>query len=93
MTVRRTATHLADGRELFYFDEGPGVTRRLDDPRPLPDRFAPVPLPDGGLAPVTGPEMRRDPLTGDWIPMASHRMNRTFLPAADACPLCPARPE
>src|SRR5690606_37615283 len=33
-----------------------------------------------------------DPLTGDWIPMASHRMNRTFLPAADSCPLCPARP-
>src|SRR5659263_562392 len=37
--------------------------------------------------------MRRDPLTGDWIPMASHRMNRTFLPAADSCPLCHARPD
>lgn len=96
--VRRTATTLADGRELIYFDDSEpyasgGATRRLDDPRPLGDRFAPIPQPDGTFAPVTGPEMRRDPLTGDWIPMASHRMNRTFMPSADACPLCPARPE
>jgi UDPglucose--hexose-1-phosphate uridylyltransferase len=87
--ARRTSTRLADGRELIYFDDSEpyvssGATRRLDDPRPLGPRFAP----DG---PAAGPEMRRDPLTGDWIPMASHRMNRTFLPAADACPLCPAR--
>lgn len=90
--VRKTAMKLADGRDLFYFDDSePYVTgqktRRLDDPRPLPDRFEPV---DGH--PVTGPVMRRDPLTGDWIPMASHRMNRTFLPPADANPLGPARP-
>ncbi|GEL94611.1 galactose-1-phosphate uridylyltransferase [Cellulomonas composti] len=91
--VRQTATRLADGRDLIYFDDSEpyvsgAATRRLDDPRPLPDRFAP--LEDGSLP--TGPQMRRDPLTGDWIPMASHRMNRTFLPAADSCPLCPARP-
>ncbi|MGV8979466.1 MAG: galactose-1-phosphate uridylyltransferase [Cellulomonas sp.] len=97
--VRRTATHLADGRELIYFDDSEpyvsgGATRRLDDPRPLGDRFEAATSGDtgGGTAPVQGPEMRRDPLTGDWIPMASHRMNRTFLPAADSCPLCPARP-
>ena len=95
--VRRTATRMADGRELIYFDDSEpyvsgGATRRLDDPRPLPDRFAPVPGPDGVERPMTGPEMRRDPLTGEWVPMASHRMNRTFLPAADSCPLCPARP-
>lgn len=96
--VRRTATRLADGRELVYFDDSEpyvsgAATRRLDDPRPLADRFAPLPGPDGTTTPVTGPEMRRDPLTGEWIPMASHRMHRTHLPAADACPLCPARPE
>ncbi|CAN5239110.1 galactose-1-phosphate uridylyltransferase [soil metagenome] len=98
--VRRTATHLADGRELIYFDDSEpyvsgGATRRLDDPRPLGDRFeaATSDGAGGGAAPVQGPEMRRDPLTGDWIPMASHRMNRTFLPAADSCPLCPARPD
>jgi UDPglucose--hexose-1-phosphate uridylyltransferase len=95
--VRRTATTLADGRELIYFDDSEpyvsgGATRRLDDPRPLPDRFADVPDAEGVARPATGPEMRRDPLTGDWVPMASHRMNRTHLPAVDACPLCPARP-
>ncbi len=97
MTVRRTATRMADGRELVYFDDtepyaSGAATRRLDDPRPLPDRFAPVRGDDGVLRPPAGPEMRRDPLTGEWVPMASHRMNRTFLPAADSCPLCPARP-
>ena len=45
--VRRTATTLADGRDLFYFDDSePYVsgeqTRRLDDPRPLPGRYEPV---------------------------------------------------
>ncbi|WP_149204312.1 galactose-1-phosphate uridylyltransferase [Actinotalea subterranea] len=95
--VRRTATTMADGRELLYFDDSEpyvsgAATRRLDDPRPLGPRFAPVVGPDGVEHPPAGPEMRLDPLTGEWIPMASHRMNRTFLPAADACPLCPARP-
>lgn len=95
--VRRTRATMADGRDLFYFDDSePYVSgaevRRLDDPRPLPDRFAPVVGPDGVARPVTGPELRRDPLTGDWIPMAAHRMNRTFLPPADANPLAPARP-
>ncbi|MFI2755124.1 galactose-1-phosphate uridylyltransferase [Cellulomonas sp. P22] len=96
-TVRRTATTLADGRDLLYFDDSPEYvsgqrTRRLDDPRPLTGRFADVTGPDGAVRPFQGPEMRLDPLTGDWVPMASHRMNRTFLPAADSCPLCPARP-
>ncbi|WP_052366835.1 galactose-1-phosphate uridylyltransferase [Paraoerskovia marina] len=95
---RRTATRLADGRELIYFDDSPEFLsgereHRLDDPRPLADRFSPVPDADGVPQPFTGPQMRRDPLTGDWIPLASHRMNRTFLPAADSCPLCPARPD
>ena len=67
--VRRTRTHLADGRELFYYDDSEpyvsgGATRRLDDPRPLPDRFAPVTAADGTEQPVTGPQMRYDVLTG-----------------------------
>ncbi|RRD43582.1 galactose-1-phosphate uridylyltransferase [Buchananella hordeovulneris] len=91
-SVRRTATKLADGREFFYFDDSPEYvsgekTRRLDDPRPLPDRFV-----DAHGQPVQAPQMRRDPLTGEWVPMATHRMNRTFLPPADANPLAPARP-
>ncbi|WP_240465753.1 galactose-1-phosphate uridylyltransferase [Cellulomonas iranensis] len=95
--VRRTSTRLADGRELLYFDDSEpylsgAATRRLVDPRPLPDRFAPVVDADGVAHPVTGPELRLDPLTGEWIPMAAHRMNRTFLPPADANPLAPAKP-
>ncbi|GIG39147.1 galactose-1-phosphate uridylyltransferase [Cellulomonas phragmiteti] len=95
--VRRTPTRLADGRELIYYDDSEpfvsgGATRRLDDPRPLPDRFAPVVDAHGVPHPVRGPELRLDPLTGEWIPMAAHRMNRTFLPPADANPLAPATP-
>jgi UDPglucose--hexose-1-phosphate uridylyltransferase len=33
-------------------------------------------------------ERRRDPLTGEWRTFASHRQDRTFLPADDNCPLC-----
>jgi UDPglucose--hexose-1-phosphate uridylyltransferase len=96
-TVRKTVTHLADGRELIYFDDSEpylsgGATRRLDDPRPLPDRFADVVGEDGVARPVTAPQMRYDVLTGEWVPMATHRMNRTFLPPADANPFAPARP-
>jgi UDPglucose--hexose-1-phosphate uridylyltransferase len=58
------------------------------------DRNAPFTDPSTGqVRPPAGPEMRLDVLTGEWIPMASHRMNRTFLPAADSCPLCPAQPD
>ncbi|PFG40550.1 UDPglucose--hexose-1-phosphate uridylyltransferase [Georgenia soli] len=95
--VRRTSTRLADGRELIYFDDSEpyvsgAATRRLDDPRPLPDRFADVVDEDGTARPVTAPEMRYDVLTGEWVPMAAHRMNRTFLPSAETNPLAPARP-
>ncbi len=91
MAVRRTHTHMADGRDLFYFDDSEpyvsgAATRRLDDPRPLTPRFGP----DSPLA--RGPQMRRDPLTGEWVPMATHRMDRTHLPPADANPLAPAKP-
>ncbi len=34
-------------------------------------------------------ERRRDPLTGEWTTFATHRQDRTFLPAAELCPLCP----
>lgn len=79
--VRRTRDVLADGRELFYFDDtepyvSGSLSRAVPDTRPL------------GPAGVAG-ERRRDPLTGDWVVLAAHRMDRTFLPPADECPLCP----
>ena len=61
--VRRTQTTLADGRDFFYFDDSPEYvsgekTRRLDDPRPLTDRYAPVVDENGVEHPITGPTMR-----------------------------------
>jgi UDPglucose--hexose-1-phosphate uridylyltransferase len=82
VAVRRTRTTLADGRELLYFD----------DSEPFVSGTATRELVDGrDLAPVThASQMRRDPLTGEWVAMAAHRMTRTHLPPADLCPLCPA---
>ncbi|WP_380167310.1 galactose-1-phosphate uridylyltransferase [Jannaschia sp. R86511] len=78
--VHRSRITLADGRDLLYYDDTEpwlsGRTRPGADTRDLP--------PAGG-----GSRMRRDPLTGEWVPMASHRMNRTHLPPRELCPLCP----
>jgi UDPglucose--hexose-1-phosphate uridylyltransferase len=79
--VRRTSTTLADGRELIYFDDSEpylsGATSRdAVDERTLDER------------PTAG-TMRLDALTGDWVSIADHRQNRTFLPPTDECPLCP----
>ncbi|HEX2299721.1 MAG TPA: galactose-1-phosphate uridylyltransferase, partial [Pseudonocardiaceae bacterium] len=35
--------------------------------------------------------LRLDVLTGEWVTFATHRMQRTHLPPAAACPLCPSR--
>ncbi|NEG70389.1 galactose-1-phosphate uridylyltransferase [Bifidobacterium choloepi] len=89
--IRITPTTLADGRQFFYLDDDPAYvsgakTRELTDPRPLVDRFAPHLDADGNEVPYAAPQMRRDPLTGDWIPMATARMNRpiTAGPGATA---------
>jgi len=37
-------------------------------------------------------EMRWNPLLGEWVATATHRQDRTFLPPADFCPLCPTKP-
>lgn len=38
---------------------------------------------------MTSASVRRAPtrMTGEWMSMASHRIRRTFLPAAHSCPL------
>jgi UDPglucose--hexose-1-phosphate uridylyltransferase len=77
--LTRTATTMADGRELIYYDERP-LVHSGHDRRDLPPR------------PPT-PELRHDPLTDEWIAIAAHRQARTFLPPADECPLCPFTPE
>ena len=79
--IRITPTTLADGRDFFYMDDDPEFvsgqrTRELHDPRPLPNRFEPHRDANDKPMPIQAPQMRRDPLTGDWIPMATARMNR-----------------
>jgi UDPglucose--hexose-1-phosphate uridylyltransferase len=37
-------------------------------------------------------ERRFDPVTGEWRMFAGHRQDRTFLPPAEFCPLCPTKP-
>jgi UDPglucose--hexose-1-phosphate uridylyltransferase len=75
--VRRNAL-LADGRELFYYDDAAtslGPDRALDE-RALDAR------------PVTA-TMRQDVLTQEWVSVAALRQNRVFLPPADEDPLAP----
>jgi UDPglucose--hexose-1-phosphate uridylyltransferase len=37
-------------------------------------------------------QLRWDPTLEEWIAYATHRQDRTFLPPAEYCPLCPTRP-
>lgn len=70
---------LADGRELIYFDESDDAVRALVDPRRLPGRASPT-------------QTRHDDLLDEWVAVAVHRQDRTHLPPADECPLCPSAP-
>ena len=67
MRATRTATKLADGRELIYYDEQPGRDRSAEDLRDLG-------------ATRTSSEIRYDPLLDQWVVIASHRQQRTYLP-------------
>ncbi|MFC7341341.1 galactose-1-phosphate uridylyltransferase [Saccharopolyspora griseoalba] len=78
--MKRTSRRLADGREIIYFDGDAAPDRTAEDTRQLPPQ-----------APAS--EMRRDPLTGEWVAIAAHRQTRTYKPPAGACPLCPSTPE
>lgn len=73
--MRITATKLSDGRDFFYIDDNPEYvsghkTRELIDPRKLAYRFTSHVDSDGNEVPSEVPQMRQDPLTGDWIPMS-----------------------
>jgi UDPglucose--hexose-1-phosphate uridylyltransferase len=81
MAVTKRITYLSDGRELIYFDDSDSSLgpERAADSRP------PVARP-----PV--PELRQDPLTGEWISIAVARQNRAFLPPDELDPLAPSTP-
>ncbi|WP_326582226.1 galactose-1-phosphate uridylyltransferase [Streptomyces sp. NBC_00481] len=75
--MKKTSTRLADGRELIYYDLRDDTVRDAVDKRPL-ERT------------VTTSEVRRDPLLGDSVAIASHRQGRIYHPPANECPLCPS---
>ncbi|MEV5748395.1 galactose-1-phosphate uridylyltransferase [Actinoallomurus sp. NPDC052308] len=76
-SAARTSVRLADGREIIYFDDKPGLDRSAPDRRDLPP-YAPA------------AELRYDVLHGEEILIAAHRQNRTYQPAPGECPLCPS---
>jgi UDPglucose--hexose-1-phosphate uridylyltransferase len=78
--VHVTPAVLADGRELFYFDDPSTTADRRDivDQRPLPPAMA-------------SSTVRFDRLLGEWVAIAGHRQTRTYVPPDDECPLCPSR--
>ena len=77
--IRKVTAQLFDGRDIHYFDDASSM---LPQQR-KPDRREPAQRPE--LA-----ELRHDPLTNEWIAVASHRHTRAFLPPTSQCPLCPA---
>lgn len=78
--MKRTPIRLADGRELFYYDERDDAVRDTPDRRDLPAR-------------ATAAHLRYDALTDEWVAVAAHRQGRTHLPPSDECPLCPSTPD
>ncbi|MEO0817474.1 MAG: galactose-1-phosphate uridylyltransferase [Pseudomonadota bacterium] len=65
-----------DGRDLFLYG-----FEQHDSPR----------IPGDDLQTLTGSELRRHPLRGDWMIYAAARQNRTYKPSASANPLAPSQ--
>jgi UDPglucose--hexose-1-phosphate uridylyltransferase len=77
--VPKSRVTLADGRELIYYGESAQWAASF------PDRRAP------GRSEASS-EIRYDPLLGEWVIVAGHRQDRTYLPPAGHCPLDPSTP-
>jgi UDPglucose--hexose-1-phosphate uridylyltransferase len=78
--VKKASITLADGRELIYYGDLADEEAGHPDLRPLP-RIE------------VSSQVRHDPLLGEWVIVAGHRQDRTFLPPADHCPLDPSTPD
>jgi UDPglucose--hexose-1-phosphate uridylyltransferase len=78
--VKKASITLADGRELIYFGDHADEEAEYPDLRPLPKI-------------EVSSQVRYDPLLGEWVIVAGHRQDRTFLPPADHCPLDPSTPD
>ena len=88
----KESARLADGREIIYYDESPGLGRaEAPDRRPLRYRAA-DPGGRAGVAEDRSPSgLRWDALAGEWVIIAAQRQDRTLLPPPEECPLDPSR--
>jgi UDPglucose--hexose-1-phosphate uridylyltransferase len=77
--MKTASVTLADGRELIYFGESADWAAGYPDRREI------------GRVGVSS-QVRHDPLLGEWVIIAGHRQDRTYLPPADLCPLDPSGP-
>jgi UDPglucose--hexose-1-phosphate uridylyltransferase len=75
----KASVRLADGRELIYFGDSADWAAGYPDLRDLGAIHA-------------SSHVRYDPLLGEWVIIASHRQDRTYLPPPDHCPLDPSAP-
>lgn len=74
--MKKTRVERPDGRYLYYysFDAPPPDVCLQQEPA----------TDDGNQI-----ELRWNALLGDWVIVSTGRQDRTFLPPAEACPLCP----
>ena len=91
----KDGARLADGREIIYYDESPGLGRGKAPDLRAPRYRADVPDAAGG-ADGSGEEpspsgLRWDALAGEWVIIAAQRQDRAFLPRPEDCPLDPSR--
>jgi UDPglucose--hexose-1-phosphate uridylyltransferase len=88
----KDSARLADGREIIYYDESPGLGRaKAPDRRPLGYRAADPDEPGGEAGEPSPSGLRWDALAGEWVIIAAQRQDRTFLPPPEECPLDPSR--
>src|ERR1700691_5763012 len=77
--VEKASITLCDCRELIYFGDQADEAASYPDLRQLPRV-------------EVSSQVRHDPLLGEWVIVAGHRQDRTYLPPADHCPLDPSAP-
>ncbi len=92
-----------DGRALILYTHAPPQPARAptgEAARSVGDAAAPTAADTArrsdapaGEEPAGDSELRFDELRGELVVYAIHRQERTFLPPADHCPLCPTAPE
>src|SRR4029077_2377404 len=88
----KDSARLADGREIIYYDESPGLGRAKAPDRRALGHQAAAPDEPGGEAGDPAPSgLRWDALAGEWVIIAAQRQDRTFLPPPEERPLDPSR--